>query len=356
MISRPVQILIGPEDAQRVAEAGMAAAPRLDYRLVAEHCNAAVLQGYPAPIGFSGPKPARVLRSLVGNLAWSARTVSRAPRASIIYSTGETWGLPAAFALKLLGRSCVHVVYAHRIYSPPWARLLRRLRWFIQVDGWICVTSCQAGLLRQALGRGAPPVITVSQGVDTLFYDPARSKPPQQRPYILSVGAEMRDYPLLLSAVRDIETPVVLKASSTWMSQLRETPHAVPTNVMLLQQRLSYGELRDLYWGAVLVVVPLYDTPQAAGITTILEAMAMGKPVVATRSRGLPDGLVSGGNCVIVEPDAGELTRAIAALLNDPAQREALAANGRRFVLENYSLEHHAQQISDFLGTAAGKR
>lgn len=348
--------MIGPEETARQAAIQAGLAPRLDYQVLAEITGGVIRECAPSPAALRGTKRRRAVVSLLANLRAAVRVTAATPVGGTTYSTGETWGLPVALVLRLLRRSCVHVVYAHRVFSPAWARLFRRLRGFMRVDGWICVTNHQADLLRQTLGRGASPVIAISQGVDTLFYDPDKAKPAPQEPYILSVGAEMRDYPLLLAAVRNIETPVVLKASSTWMSQLRETPGAMPRNVTLLQQRLSYVELRDLYGGAALVVVPLYDTPQAAGITTILEAMAMGKPVVVTRSSGLPDGLVSGSNCVIIEPDAGGLARAITALLNDPAQREALAANGRRFVLGTCTLEQYAQKISDFLDAVAVNR
>ena len=43
-------------------------------------------------------------------------------------------------------------------------------------------------------------------------------------------------------------------------------------------------------------------------------------------------------------------------LLNNPAQMEAIASAGRRFVLAHHTLEHHVQQISDFLSALADRR
>lgn len=352
-LGQPPIILIGPEEPGREREAEARAAPRLDYRLVAGYSMGTLQQWVPSPAGLRGPRPVRLSRSLVGNLGRAIRLVGSLGPGSTVYSTGETWGLPVAVVGGQLRRRFVHVVYAHRVYSPLWQRLLRHLCWRLHVTGWICVNSHQAGMLRSALGDRAHRVTVVSPGVDTLFYDPARARPARHAPCILSVGAEMRNFPLLLAAARRLEAPVVLKASSAWMGQLRESPDAMPPNVRLLQQHLPYVELRDLYAAAALVVVPLYDTSQAAGITTILEGMAMGKPVVVTRSRGLPDGLVSGKNCIIVEPDPTRLAEAITALLVDPAQMEAIAFNGRRFVVRNHSLEHHAEQITGFLHAVA---
>jgi glycosyltransferase involved in cell wall biosynthesis len=223
----------------------------------------------------------------------------------------------------------------------------------LHVDGWVCINQCQAQLLRDALPGTEKRVTVVSQGVDTAFFDPTRASAPQLPPYILSVGAEMRNYTLLLDAVCELDVPVILKTSSTWMQNARETLHVLPPNVEVVDRRISYAELRDLYQGALLSVVPLYDTPQAAGITSILEAMSLAKPVVLTRSMGLPDGLIDGRNCVVVEPDSAELASALGRLLNEPGTMANIGRCGQTFVRENYSLERHASGIARFLKCCA---
>jgi glycosyltransferase involved in cell wall biosynthesis len=295
-------------------------------------------------------------RSLLGNLVKALRLVRSLETATTVYSTGETWGLPVALAGGCLRRRFPHVIYAHRLYSPLWRTLLRRLRPLLQASGWICVNRHQANLLGHTLGDRSGRIDVISQGVDTHFFDPTREGAATLvplEPYILSVGAEMRDYPLLLAAVQNLDIPLVLKTSSTWMGQLRQKSLPVPATVTVLPQRLSYIELRALYAGAILVALPLHDTVQAAGITTLLEGMAMGKPVVMTRSRGLPDGLVSGENCLVVDPDPVELGEGLVALLENPLQRERMAANGRRFVLAGHRLEDHARRIGGFLHALA---
>ena len=290
------------------------------------------------------------MRSFLGNLRHAAGLVRSLPPGAVVYTTGETWGLPVGLAGALARqRRFTHVVYVHRVFSPAWLRFLNVTRRILAVDGWICVTRHQASLLRRALGPEGAPIAVVSQGVDTAFFDPAKANPLPSRPYTLSVGVEMRNYDLLFRAIRDMDVDVVVKASSAWMAAGRHEISAVPPNVRLITERLSYVELRDLYAGATLVVVPLYDTPQAAGITTILEGMAMGKAVVATRSSGLPDVLVHGETGLIVEPDAKALAAALQQLLGDPGRRATLAQAGRDAVLSSVTLEHHANQVVAFL-------
>jgi glycosyltransferase involved in cell wall biosynthesis len=63
---------------------------------------------------------------------------------------------------------------------------------------------------------------------------------------------------------------------------------------------------------------------------TVLEALAMGKPIVATDADGLQDVLTDGTDARIVpRRDARALADAIVALAADPAERARLAANAR---------------------------
>lgn len=348
----PVRIQIGPQETLRLEEISRGIAPRLDYQLVADGCQGHIQPWLPAPSGLSGPRLVRISRSFLGNLGHALRLLPSLAPDSIVYSTGETWGLPMALAaVTRRNRRFTHVVYVHRVFSSTWMRFLRAARSLLVADGWICVTHYQASLLRRALGPGSAPVAVVSQGVDTAFFDPSIAVPNVERPFILSVGAEMRNYDLLFEAVRDLEVDVVVKASSAWMATGRSELTSVPPNVRVITERLSYIDLRNLYAGAALVVAPLYETPQAAGITTILEAMAMGKCVVATRSSGLPDILVHGETGIVVEPRAEVLASTLQQMMNDPEKRDALAQSGQRAVKSTVTIEHHAQQVVDFLAS-----
>lgn len=69
----------------------------------------------------------------------------------------------------------------------------------------------------------------------------------------------------------------------------------------------------------------------------VLEAMAAGIPVVASRVGGIPDQIRHGVNGLLVTPDNPlELGEAIAFLLREPARRNAMAAEGRRHVTQRF--------------------
>jgi glycosyltransferase involved in cell wall biosynthesis len=69
-----------------------------------------------------------------------------------------------------------------------------------------------------------------------------------------------------------------------------------------------------------------------------IEAMAVGTPVVGYAGGALPEVL---GDCAVLVPegDRAALASAIVALLEDPARRDELAARGREYVAERFSLD-----------------
>jgi|GEM_PF-623501 len=349
-------ILVGPEDPLRAQAIAAGLAPRIEYRMIADQwAESQVEQWRPPAAGVPGGRLTGLRRTLPGNLVLARQLARGLEPDSVVFSTGETWGIPLALvAAWRRHRSWAHVVYAHRLYSPRWQRFLAAIRRHLAVDAWICATEHQAGLLRDVLGR-TEHVHVVSPGVDTAFFAPAEASTAPERRYLLSVGAEMRNYPLLFEAVRDLPIDVIVKASSAWMAASREALHAAPPNVQVITERLSYTELHALYAGAFAVVAPVQDTPQAAGITTILEGMAMQKCVIATRSRGLPDTLIHGETGIVCDATPEALAAALSSALASP-DVEALALAGRRAVCRAASIEEHARQVSSVLAKVLASR
>lgn len=74
---------------------------------------------------------------------------------------------------------------------------------------------------------------------------------------------------------------------------------------------------------------------------TIIEAMMMGKPVVATNIRGAREEVVEGQTGLLVPTrDPGALAQAFARLLDDPVLRERMGQAGRERALALYDEQH----------------
>src|SRR5581483_5507805 len=81
--------------------------------------------------------------------------------------------------------------------------------------------------------------------------------------------------------------------------------------------------------------------------TSILDAMACGRAVVATRAGGIPEIVEHGATGLLVEPrDPPALARAILELMRDPARRARMGAAGEARVAERFTAERMAAETA----------
>ena len=74
--------------------------------------------------------------------------------------------------------------------------------------------------------------------------------------------------------------------------------------------------------------------------TSLLDAMACARPIVATRAGGIPEVVDDGVSGVLVPPrDSAALARAIVSLMNDAPRRHAMGEAGFRRVSERFTVE-----------------
>jgi glycosyltransferase involved in cell wall biosynthesis len=80
----------------------------------------------------------------------------------------------------------------------------------------------------------------------------------------------------------------------------------------------------------------------------VIEAMAAGVPVVATRVGGVPEIVESGHSGLLVESQgSGQLARALAELLDDPHRARAMGDAGRRAAHERFSSTRMVTEIRE---------
>ncbi len=271
---------------------------------------------------------------------------------SVLFSNGENVGIPLALLLGLLPRRVGHVTIGHRLSTGKKQLFFRLLKAQRRLDKIFVYAQSQYDWAADRLNISPEQLSLIPFHADDRFYQ--SQSVPINLDQICAAGLEWRDYPTLISAVESMpDLSVKLAAASPWSKHKDETAErTLPANVEA--RRYEYRELRDLYAESGFVVVPLYQTDFQAGVTTILEAMAMGKAVIATRTAGQTDVITDGENGLTVAPgDVEGWQEAIQRLRSDEALRQRLGHNARRWVEENATLDHWAIRIAQSLRDAA---
>lgn len=112
---------------------------------------------------------------------------------------------------------------------------------------------------------------------------------------------------------------------------------------------LNQAELRPFYAAATAFVLPCVVTPEGDrdGLpNVILEALAMGLPVVTTPVSAIPEVIVNGVTGLLVPPgDAVALAQALERVLADPALRRKLSRQGQARVRKQFDITHNVKPL-----------
>jgi glycosyltransferase involved in cell wall biosynthesis len=226
------------------------------------------------------------------------------------------------------------------------AFMLKRLRVHTHLRAMVGYSSAQLKIAASRLTVPRSKLHLLLQPVDERFWRPS---PALGANLICSVGSTGRDYPTLLSAVRDVEVELRIAIGSIDVADRALERHLVrrglPPNTTI--QHLGPLELRGLYEAARFVILPLDDVESDCGVTALTEAMAMGKAVILTRTRGQIDVIEDGVQGIYVPPrDPHSLRAAIEYLLAHPAEAERMGRAGRALAEERHRLTEYVKDLA----------
>jgi len=291
-----------------------------------------------------------------GDFARVLPSLRRANRADVVFSTVDTVGIPllALTALGLVRRPVVYVsigllprlaeLESKRIVR-AYARVLR------EAEAVVAYGAGEAEELRAWLGGGS--VVFVPFGVDTEYFRPSSSSSEVD---VLSVGADpRRDFDLMLrAAARNPDVSFRIVASSEHVREFRGAPVNLAVEV-----EIPFAEMRERLGGARVIALPVRENAYSGATTTLLQAMACGKPVVVSRTAAIAEGyrLADGENCRLVPPgDAPAFERAVLELLGDPERAAAMGARARETAERHLSWDRYADSLHELLAAAALRR
>jgi hypothetical protein len=170
---------------------------------------------------------------------------------------------------------------------------------------------------------------------------------PPAAPYALALGSANRRFEPAARACRELGVPLVVLTRSTHAADSLEVLRDLGATVMLdADRRTALKWLRHAH----LAVLPFRDPQYAAGFITIVHAMFLGTPVVATECLGMRE-MVLDGQTGLVAPhgDDEALRAAVERAWHDQPLACGLARAASRRAAEVHSPDAAAQRFAQLI-------
>jgi glycosyltransferase involved in cell wall biosynthesis len=172
--------------------------------------------------------------------------------------------------------------------------------------------------------------------------------------HVIVILARRKDQHILLEALQAVERPVVVACVGIEPdAQLRDLGTRVPP-----RHRVVYVPFTDhplaFYRLATIAALP----SRIEGLSlALMEAMALGLPVVASRAGGNPDLIKSGETGLLVPPlDVRAWAAALERMLGDPAFAARAGKAGRDLVRSEHSLDRMVERTEAVYREAMDRR
>jgi glycosyltransferase involved in cell wall biosynthesis len=241
-----------------------------------------------------------------------------------------------------------HVIlqFIMREKRPTWqSRLKYAFMRFCFSSVYLCVGSSRAECRYYARTFGWPAA--------KLAYIPLHTDPrllehtTSDGDFVLAAGRTLRDYPTLIEAFKTIDTPLVIVAGRA-SAELAATPN------VSFRFDIPGPELIDLMARSIAVALPLEEREISTGQSVLLQAMTLGKPVIATRVNGTEDYIDHMQTGILVPPrDPQAFREAIELLAGDPALRDRLGKAARSRVNAEFLPRHYARAVAEAMALTA---
>ncbi|MFH1002840.1 MAG: glycosyltransferase family 4 protein [Chloroflexota bacterium] len=320
------------------------------------------------PVGKPRPVPASGSICRVTISPWLSsriRAVLAAEKFDIVHLHEPLMPMLCTTVLRL--SSAANVGTFHAFHGTPGYNFGRPLstvllkRWFRRLDGKIAVSRSAAEFARQYfpgyyniipngvdLGHFNPEVSPIAEfddgKINLLFV--GRLEKRKGLNYLLKAYQEVK-------AVRPDSRLIVVGPGTRLRRKYQKQVKQHCLQDVFFTGYVSYDQLPRYYQTADIYCSPATDC-ESFGIV-LLEAMAMGKPVVASGIDGYAEVVDDGVNGLLVPPrDSHSLAQALLSLMGDAARRQQMGARGLQKA-RNYAWELVARRVLDYYQRVLGE-
>jgi glycosyltransferase involved in cell wall biosynthesis/peptidoglycan/xylan/chitin deacetylase (PgdA/CDA1 family) len=252
---------------------------------------------------------------------------------------------------------------------------LLRMRLYRRVDLMVlrrfpCIVAVSDSLRGELIAAGLSPdrIRVVPTAIDIArFSEGAVDRADEWRrlagprvPVVLTVGRLYRQKGLEYFVQAAAQVHKVVPQARFWIvgAGMRRRPLEAQIRALGLEGVVALlGQQRDI--AAIMAACDVFALPSLGeGLSNVLlEAMALAKPVVATRVGGTPEIVREGETGWLVPPrQSAALAAAILTALRDPALAARIGAQGRDLVARRFGASHVAARMADEYRHAAAPR
>jgi len=271
------------------------------------------------------------------------------------YSAG-TIGRMSAF----LAGVPVIISHNHSVYD-YYGKFYNLVEWFLSLitDRVICISEVVNGFANKTQRINSKKLITIHNGIDDVCDLTEKSSSdlkkelgiPINHPVICTIS-HMEEHKglkylleaasLLLQSKNDVSFLLVGEGVLKKELKILCADLKIEKNVIFAGEQSDISEILSL--SDIFVLPSLRE-----GLPlTILEAMACGKPVIATNVGGIPEIVKDGENGILVYPkDPETLYMAMNELLGDREKREKMGRIGKRVCDESFRTKTMVEKVED---------
>lgn len=228
-------------------------------------------------------------------------------------------------------------------------------------DAFIAVAEEHGRYIAEHEGCPAAKVRVIPNGVDVARFSPQAADAALRDELRLPAGspvaglvAELRpekNHRLWLQAAAEIHRQMPeVRFLLVGGGPLREELESLAAELGLADVVRFAGRRMDVPELLRLIDVFVLTSDMEANPVSILEAMACGKPVIASRVGSIPETVTEGQTGYLVDPgQPSQVAERLAELLRNPQQAAAMGRAGREWVVTNYSVERMVRGYEDLM-------
>jgi len=275
-------------------------------------------------------------------------------RYDIVISWSGVVGLFIGFFKLIFFRNRPKLFVTTFIFRPRESRIVNILRfWFYKtcvkkMDGIICHSSDEANYYKTLFHLNDDKIKFVPYGIELPKVNFQNNG---EEPYIASAGKSNRDYELLKKVIDGIEPKIRIYCSRDYEVLSKDEKKSN------LEVRIDtpLKEFLEGLYNSIFVVIPLKLPEFSSGQLVLLQAMALGKTVIASDCWGTRDYIKDMENGMLVAPgDTSEMRKKILYLTRNPEEIERMGRNAKKSVEEYFNICSFASTIGNYI--SEGKR